>query len=230
MAWSSPAGAPGSRPAAASTTDSGFARRHPRHFRQHGLEDRRHLPQLSHADDDVPRALELLPAGRVGKVLGLMLPRFVGARRASDRRPAVELAVGPVISGLEGLRRQACRPVDDVARVVEVPVPRRDPALRFHLGVEARPRIRRLDVERRGRDALLHGPVHRAPEHVLIVIVHPEDKAAIDHDAEIVQPFRDRRVVTAEILPLVAGLEVGRASASRTRRTGCGARHPRRVR
>ena len=102
-------------------------------LRQHAFEQRRHPPELPHPDDQIPGALEFLPADRVGEVLGLMLPRLVRARGAGDRRPAIELAVGPVVARFEGGRRQTRRPIDDVAGVVQIPVPGRDASLLLHL-------------------------------------------------------------------------------------------------
>ena len=112
-----------------------------------------------------------------------------------------------------------------MAGVVEIPVARRrcDPRS-SHAREQPRARIRRLDVKRRRRDAVLDRPVHRPPEHVLIVVVHAEDEAAVDHDAEAVQPVGDGRVVAAQILALVAAARGCRASGSRSRRRGCAAR------
>ena len=45
-------------------------------------------------------------------------------------------------------------------------------------------------------------------EHVLVVLVHAEDEAAVDHDAEAVQPVGDGGVVAAEVLALVAAREI----------------------
>ena len=105
---------------------------------------------------------------------------------------------------------QARRLIDDVAGIVFVPVARQDPAFGLHPREQACPGVRRLDVKRRGRDAVLHRPIHRPLEHVRAVVIHPEDEAAVDHDAEVVQPLRDRGIVAAEILTLVAAGQVRR--------------------
>jgi len=100
--------------------------------------------------------------------------------------------------------------IDDVPGVVFVPVARQDPALRFHAREQPRAWVRGLDVKRRGRDAVLDGPIHRPLEHVPVVVIHPEDEAAVDHDAEVVQALRHGGIVAAEILTLVAAGKVRR--------------------
>ena len=88
--------------------------------------------------------------------------------------------------------------------VEEVPVARDHPPFGLHAGEQSRAGIRRLDVKRRGRDAVLDRPIHGPPEHIGVVVVHAEDEAAVDHDAERVQPAGHGRVVPAEVLSLVA--------------------------
>jgi len=51
-------------------------------------------------------------------------------------------------------------------------------------------------------------PIHRASKDIPFVVVHPEHEAAIDHDAEAVQPFGDSGVIAAEILPFIAAGEI----------------------
>ena len=65
-------------------------------------------------------------------------------------------------------------------------------------------------MEGGGRDALLDRPVHRPFEDVIVIVVHPEDEAAVDHDAEAVQPAGHGGVVASEILAFVAQREVAR--------------------
>src|SRR5262249_34953532 len=52
------------------------------------------------------------------------------------------------------------------------------------------------------------GPVHGSPKYAVVVFVHPEDKAAVDHDAQVVEPGGDGGVVPPEILALAALPEV----------------------
>src|SRR5215217_467559 len=100
-----------------------------------------------------------------------MFGRLMRARGLEDVSPAVKFAVGPVISRLQRGRGNAVRPVDDVARVVEIPVVRHEAPLRGHLRVKLRAGIRRQDVERRGGNAALDRPIDGALEYVAILAV-----------------------------------------------------------
>jgi hypothetical protein len=53
-------------------------------------------------------------------------------------------------------------------------------------------------------------PIDRAAEHILVILIHPEHEAAVDHDAEAVQPIADGGVIASEVLPLVAAHEIRR--------------------
>jgi hypothetical protein len=55
-------------------------------------------------------------------------PALVGQSAASNRAPAVEVAVCAPIARLKRLRREFGRPVDDVAGVVEIPVAVQQPS------------------------------------------------------------------------------------------------------
>ncbi len=69
-------------------------------------------------------------------------------------------------------------------------------------------RIRSEDVIGCGGDGILDAPVDSSFEHILIIVVKPEDKTAIDHDAQIVQPLNSPFIIDLEILELVALFEV----------------------
>src|SRR5277367_6553467 len=101
-----------------------------------------------------------------------------------DGAPAVEFAISPVVSRFEDFGLQQGRAKNDMARVIEVPVAGKHAAFADHAGVELGSWIGRLDMEGGGGDALLDGPVDGAPEDVFAVVIHAEDKAAVDHDAE----------------------------------------------
>ena len=51
---------------------------------------------------------------------------------------------------------------------------------------------------------------HGAVEHALIIFVHAKDKAAIDHDAVVVQSTNRGGVVAVQVLYLVLRGQVGR--------------------
>jgi hypothetical protein len=58
-----------------------------------------------------------------------VLDAVVDERATGDISPGVEIAIGAIISGLELLGRELGRPVDDMARVVAIPVVTGDAAL-----------------------------------------------------------------------------------------------------
>ena len=74
--------------------------------------------------------------------------------------------------------------------------------LRLHALVQPRAGIRGQDVEGTGFDALFHRPVHRAPEHALVIGVHAEYETPVDHDPGIVYAPDRGHVVPIEILNL----------------------------
>jgi len=59
--------------------------------------------------------------------------------------------------------------------------------------------------------ALRDCPLHSTSEYSFIIIVHPEDKAAIDHHARIVQPPHRIILVIADILDLPLAAQIAKA-------------------
>lgn len=55
---------------------------------------------------------------------------------------------------------------------------------------------------------MLDGPVHGPSKHVIVVVVHPEDEAAVDHDPQAMEPIGHGRIVAAQVLALVATDEI----------------------
>jgi len=139
-----------------------------------------------------------------------MADRAMRRRGLHDVAPAIERLVRPVVSGFQLFRRQPGRLVDDVTRVVEIPVVGDQPMLRGHARMERSPRVRRQDVEGRGRDAALDCPIDGTREDVAVFSVEPEDEAAVDHHAQVVEPADHALVVASEILPFVGVLEAAR--------------------
>src|SRR5437016_4585739 len=92
-----------------------------------------------------------------------------------------------------------------MSRVIQIPIAVQDAALCPHTRMEDRAWIGRQNVERGGLYPLQDGPLH-SPAEYSVVIIHPEDKAAIDHYAHIVQPLHSIVVVIPEVLyfPLAA--------------------------
>ncbi len=97
-----------------------------------------------------------------------------------------------------------------MARVVEVPVPRFDPVTLGHVGEQRSTGVRRQNVEGGRGDANFDGPVYGATEDLRTVSVEAEDEAAVDHDAEAVEPAYDLAIVAAEVLALAGALEAAR--------------------
>jgi hypothetical protein len=64
-------------------------------------------------------------------------------------------------------------------------------------------------VKRCRRYSLLDGPIHGSSKNVLVVI-HAEDEAPVDHDAEVMESVGDRGVVASEVLALVAARQIAR--------------------
>ncbi len=105
-----------------------------------------------------------------------------------DRAPAVELAIRSPVTRLQLFGTHADGPIDHVARVVQVPVVVEQAPGPLHTFVKRRARVRREDMECRGLDPLLHGPFDGTLEYVIVLAVHAEHEAGVDHHAEIVQP------------------------------------------
>ena len=76
--------------------------------------------------------------------------------------------------------------------------------------MQRRARIGREDVEGGGLDALRHRPADGAVEDIVVILVHAEDKTAVDHHAVVVQPANRRGVVAVQILHLVLRGQAGR--------------------
>src|SRR5262249_48508969 len=63
------------------------------------------------------------------------------------------------------------------------------------------------DVKGSRCDPSLDGPVYGAGEDVAVVSVQAEDEAAVDHDAEAIEPAHHLAVATAEVLALASAFE-----------------------
>src|SRR3984893_3439398 len=138
----------------------------------------------------------------------LMLERAMAQRRACNRAPAIKLFVGPIVSGFQRFRLQSRRTIDDVTRVVQVPVAGDDASLAAHLRIKPGARVRGLDVKGSGGDTVGNGPIDSAPEYVFAIVVHAEDEAAVDHDSDRMQPVRNSFVIASQVLPFVASRQV----------------------
>ena len=55
-------------------------------------------------------------------------------------------------------------------------------------------------MESGGLDPLSDCPLDCSVENALIVIIHPEDKAGVDHHAQVVQPSDGSRIIPVQVL------------------------------
>src|SRR5215472_2304327 len=117
-------------------------------------------------------------------MLDLVFDRAVPQRRPRNRAPTIELFVGPIISGFQNLRLQPCWTIHHMPRVIEVPVAGDDSSFTAHARIKPGAGIGSLYVKGGRCDAVLDGPIHRAPEHIFSIVIHTEYKAAVDHDSQ----------------------------------------------
>ena len=103
-----------------------------------------------------------------------------------------------------------------MARVVKIPIAEHNPIRRLHPRKQSGARIWRLDVKGRSRQAVFDRPVDGSCKNALIVIVHPEHEAAVDHDAAVVQPLCDGGIIASQILTFVALREIARSKRLET--------------
>src|SRR5262245_40581564 len=115
-----------------------------------------------------------------------------------NRAPTIESLVGPIISALQFFRCQAGWPIDDMTRVVEVPVLCDNPILGGHLSKHRRSGIWGEDVKCSRSDSALNGPIDSARKDVRVFAIQSKDETAIDHDAKAVQPPHHFTIITAK--------------------------------
>ncbi len=84
----------------------------------------------------------------------------------------------------------------------------KEPPLRLHPLESSSARIRGEDVEGGSFDPALHRPFHGAVEYIRTIIIHAKDKAAVDHDPEILQPPNGRRIVAILVLELTLCMKI----------------------
>ena len=84
---------------------------------------------------------------------------------------------------------------DHVLRIVELPVAREDAPFRVEPLEERCIREGRHDREAREVDLRLNGELGRLEEDIRLVLIEPEDEAALERDAVRVEPLDDAAVV-----------------------------------
>ena len=83
------------------------------------------------------------------------------AARLGNGTPGVELFVRPVVPSLQFFCREPVGLVDDMPRVIEIPVTRRDTPRCFHFAKKRRAGVRCENVERCRGDAIVDCPIDR---------------------------------------------------------------------
>src|SRR5215475_757947 len=93
-----------------------------------------------------------------------------------------------------------------MSSVVKIPVGVEYPSSILHSFIKASAGIRCQDMERGSFDALRYGPIHGAFENRFVIGIHAEHEAAVDHNAQFMQPSHGSAVVTMKVLrlPLVS--------------------------
>lgn len=174
---------------------------------QDGFEKRSHLRQLLDSDDEVPGAFELLPSRAVKEVLQSMLGRAVRRGCLENGIPPIKRFVGPIVTVLQFIRRHALWTIDNMARVVKIPISSRHPILRGHVGEKRGAGVWRQNVKCRRGDPRLDRPVDGARENISIFTVQTIDEAPVDHDAEVVEPADHLAIVAPQVLAFPRAFE-----------------------
>src|SRR5581483_4790178 len=159
----------------------------PCHLRQHRFKHWSHQRETLGVNHQIPRRLEFLPPGTVAKMLEAMPECRVITTRPGNRTPGVEFFVCPVVSIFQFSRRKSPGLVDDMPRVIEIPVTRRDTPRCCHFGEKPRAWVRCKNMKRGRGDAVVNRPIDGTTKHVAVVIIESEHEAPVNHDAEVIE-------------------------------------------
>ena len=146
-------------------------------------------------DHEIPERLELFPPAHVKEVSQLLLQVVMPETRLENIAPRIKFTVGPVITLFQLFGGQTDGLVNNGAGVILASIMRYYTTLALHLLEETCARVGRQDVERCRGDTMLNAPVHRPAEHVPVIVVKTENKAAVNHNAKTLQPFHRRRII-----------------------------------
>src|ERR1051326_3362500 len=100
-----------------------------------------------------------------------LLPGSFSPGTLHNRSPPIKVTIRLPVSGFQSLRGQLGRTIDDMARVVAVPVAVQQPSLLGHALIERGAGIRREDVKGGGFDALVDGPLDRSVKDRVIIFI-----------------------------------------------------------
>ena len=143
----------------------------------------------------IPEWLELFPPTHVKEVSQLLLQIVMPETRLENIAPRIKFTVGPVITLFQLFGGQTDGLVNNGAGVILTPIMRYYTTLALHLLEKTGARVWRQDVERCRGDTMLNAPVHCPAEHVPVIVVKTENKAAVNHNAKTLQPFHRRRII-----------------------------------
>src|SRR5690242_3668509 len=87
-----------------------------------------------------------------------------------------------------------------MAGIVEIPIAMEQTSLRLHALVEGGVGIGCQDMEGCCLDTLSNGPLDGSIKYAFVVLVHAENEARVDHDAEVMQAADRSGVVAIEVL------------------------------
>src|SRR5438270_9477395 len=139
-----------------------------------------------------------------------IVPAFFGPGSLENGPPAVKIPIGAPVTSFQSVGREFCRAIDDMARVVEIPVAMEKTPLLCHALVQGRGRVGSENVKGRGFHSLLDGPFDGTLKDGFVIIVHAKNKAPIDHDPKIVETLDSSAIVSIQILILVLFLQIRR--------------------
>ena len=97
--------------------------------------------------------------------------------------------------------------------VIQIPIGSSDASFCLDSFMQSCTWIRSQDVEGGGFNSLLNCPFHGPVEDGFVVIVHAEDKTAIDHHPQIVKPSNCLVVIAVQVLILMLLHQVGRVES-----------------
>src|SRR5262249_32783133 len=83
---------------------------------------RQHTSRAFGANDPIPQRFEFLPAARVTDMAQSPEEVVFSPRAPEDRSPAIEIAIGAPVPGLQTLRRHPGRAENYVAGVEQIPL------------------------------------------------------------------------------------------------------------
>ena len=170
---------------------------------QHRFQHRQQICNSFGSNHPIPHRLQFLPASGVRYVPEAACECRVGSGGPEDAPPAIKVPIGTPVSLFQRLGCQALGPEDGMPGIIEIPMGRGDPSFCLNSLVQGRPGVWSQNMEGGCLDSLLDRPFYGPIEYCLIIIVHAEDKAGIDHHAQVVKSLNSQVVVPVQVLNFV---------------------------